>query len=104
MSFTSLILASLLAVVAGHAAGLAPIEQVDTRIGAEERGYCVPGACLPQASINPSPDTLAVPPSGYDKRMKSGFSTLAFAYGDWCRVAVAFEHHAHASVPVEVWW
>ncbi|MEO5914801.1 MAG: GH92 family glycosyl hydrolase [Luteolibacter sp.] len=54
---------------------LAPINLVDPLIGAEGTGGCVPGACLPQSSIYPSPDTLAVSPSGY----KAGSAVVGFA-------------------------
>lgn len=54
---------------------LAPVDLVDTLIGAEDTGSCVPGACLPQSSIYPSPDTLAVSPSGY----KAGSPIVGFA-------------------------
>lgn len=42
-----------------------PVDFVDPLIGAEGQGYCVPGVCLPQSSIYPSPDVLKVAPSGY---------------------------------------
>jgi len=54
---------------------LAPIDLIDPLIGAESTGYCVPGACLPQASIYPSPNTLAVSPSGY----RVGSDVVGFA-------------------------
>ena len=54
---------------------LAAIDLIDPLIGAEDTGYCVPGACLPQSSIYPSPNTLAVAPSGY----KAGSNVVGFA-------------------------
>ncbi|MFC7337854.1 GH92 family glycosyl hydrolase [Haloferula chungangensis] len=51
--------------VGGSEVPLDPIDLIDPLVGAEGRGYCVPGACLPQSSIYPSPDTVAVAPSGY---------------------------------------
>lgn len=54
---------------------LAAIDLVDPLVGAADTGYCVPGACLPQSSIYPSPDTLAVSPSGY----KAGSNVVGFA-------------------------
>lgn len=52
-----------------------PIGLIDPLLGAEDTGYCVPGACLPQSSIYPSPNTLAVAPSGY----KAGSPVVGFA-------------------------
>lgn len=57
------------------AGDLDAVDLIDPLIGAEGTGYCVPGACLPQSSIYPSPDTLAVAPSGY----KAGSSVVGFA-------------------------
>lgn len=54
---------------------LEPVDLIDPLIGAEDTGYCVPGACLPQSSIYPSPNTLAVAPSGY----KAGGHVVGFA-------------------------
>lgn len=53
----------------------AAIDLIDPLLGAEDTGYCVPGACLPQSSIYPSPNTLAVAPSGY----KAGSPVVGFA-------------------------
>lgn len=52
-----------------------PVDHVDPLIGSEDQGYCVPGVCLPHSSIYPSPDTIAVSPSGY----KAGSDVVGFA-------------------------
>lgn len=52
-----------------------PIDFVDPLIGAEGRGYCVPGPCLPHSSIYPSPDVVSVSPSGY----KAGDDVVGFS-------------------------
>ncbi len=38
---------------------------VDPLIGSAGRGSCMPGPCLPHASIYPSPETLGATPGGY---------------------------------------
>ncbi len=65
------------------AGDLAAIDLIDPLIGAEGAGYCVPGACLPQSSIYPSPNTtgsnasdaVVKAPSGY----VSGKPVVGFA-------------------------
>lgn len=42
-----------------------PADVVDPLIGVLDTGSCVPGPCLPNGSIYPSPDTLAASPGGY---------------------------------------
>ncbi|MES2659566.1 MAG: GH92 family glycosyl hydrolase [Verrucomicrobiota bacterium] len=54
---------------------LAAIDLVDPLIGAADTGSCVPGACLPQSSIYPSPNTVTAAPSGY----KAGSNVIGFA-------------------------
>ena len=72
-----------LALAAGRclAGELAPEDRVDPMIGAgtvvadDHLGACMPGPCLPHASIYPSPETLEPLPSGYN----SGQSIVGFA-------------------------
>ncbi|GAT31470.1 alpha-1,2-mannosidase [Terrimicrobium sacchariphilum] len=60
----------------GGGADVAPVDLVDPTIGTGV-GSCMPGPCLPHASIYPSPDTLAPKPSGYNRKEHIvGFSQL----------------------------
>lgn len=42
-----------------------PADHVDPHIGVAGTGSCLPGPCLPHASLYPSPETLGSRPSGY---------------------------------------
>ncbi len=57
--------ASWLFSVALPAAPLPVEDLVDPFIGSAGRGSCMPGPCLPHASIYPSPETLDATPGGY---------------------------------------
>ena len=48
-----------------RAAPLSVEDLVDPFIGSAGRGSCMPGPCLPHASIYPSPETLGATPGGY---------------------------------------
>ncbi|MDB6076856.1 MAG: alpha,2-mannosidase, partial [Akkermansiaceae bacterium] len=52
-----------------------PADVVDPLIGVLDTGSCVPGPCLPNGSIYPSPDTLTAAPGGY----KQGSNVVGFA-------------------------
>src|SRR5258708_3678789 len=54
-----------------------PEELVDPFIGSVGQGSCMPGPCLPHASIYPSPETLKPKPSGYSSEQPIvGFAQL----------------------------
>jgi predicted alpha-1,2-mannosidase len=54
-----------------------PADVVDTLIGVLDAGSCVPGPCLPNSSIYPSPDTLTPNPGGYTRNSPVvGFAQL----------------------------
>ena len=64
-----------LSVAAGEDSGVSRL--VDPLIGVVGHGSCMPGPCLPHASIYPSPDTLKSAPSGYvEGKEVVGFSQL----------------------------
>jgi len=71
----------LVVVIALAAAGVRaadPVDLVDPMYGvAAGRGTCIPGPCLPNGSIHPSPDTLKPSPNGYVRTEPIvGFSQL----------------------------
>ncbi|WP_309386724.1 GH92 family glycosyl hydrolase [Cerasicoccus frondis] len=86
---------------------------VDVWIGAIGAGSCPPGACLPQSSIYPSPNTDAAASSGY----AAGSSVVGFAqihatgagsstlsYGNFLvspRIGLDIDEDDHASVLVD---
>ena len=77
MKIASLLL--LVSLAAATAIGQSPAERIDPLIGSEGvgRGSCMPGPCLPHASVYPSPDSDRPQPSGYDDRGGIvGFSPL----------------------------
>ena len=60
-----------------EAADPSPVEQIDPMTGAVAAGSCMPGPCLPHASVYPSPDSDSVRTSGYNYRGGIvGFSQL----------------------------
>lgn len=84
-----------------------PVDLVNPMIGTGV-GACMPGPCLPHASIYPSPDTLAPRPSGYNhKEPIVGFSQLHTqgtggkpSYGNFLispQIGLEIQESAHAS-------
>lgn len=56
---------------------ISPADFVDPFIGVTESGSCMPGPCLPHASVYPSPNTIKCSPGGYAFRERiSGFAQL----------------------------
>jgi predicted alpha-1,2-mannosidase len=86
------------------------LNSVDPMIGVTGPGSCVPGPCLPNGSIHPSPDTLAPANGGYHRGPNPqivGFSQLHVqgtggtkTYGNFLispQIGLAIDEPAHAS-------
>ena len=94
-------------------AAAGPVDSVDPMIGTDV-GSCMPGPCLPHASIYPSPDTTLSQPSGYRPGQPIvGFSQLHAqgtgglpSYGNllvWPQTGdVQIDEAAHASPATDV--
>ena len=65
MDFRSVLWALFVLLFAGSALAENPIDLVDPFIGVRGAGSCVPGPCLPNGSIHPSPDTDPPDNGGY---------------------------------------
>ena len=100
------------AMVAGCLACRAsPLDSVDLMIGVRGDGSCIPGPCLPNGSIHPSPDTFKAGNGGYAKGDTGGgvvgFSQLhaqgsggVKSYGNFLvspQVGLAIEEAGHVS-------
>ena len=92
-------------------AAIDPVDRVDPMIGTAV-GSCMPGPCLPHASIYPSPDTLAPRPSGYNPQEPIvGFAQLhtqgtggKSSYGNFLispQIGLQIQEKNHASPKAE---
>ncbi|HEX3356916.1 MAG TPA: GH92 family glycosyl hydrolase [Tepidisphaeraceae bacterium] len=91
-----------------HAADV--LDSIDPMIGVTGAGSCVPGSCLPNGSIHPSPDTLQPANGGYHRGPNPqivGFSQLHVqgtggtkSYGNFLvspQIGLAIDEASHAS-------
>jgi predicted alpha-1,2-mannosidase len=109
----SRVLATLCVCSASLSAAPLPLEElVDPLIGSAGRGSCMPGPCLPHASIYPSPETLTATPGGYmGDQPIVGFAQLHTqgaggnpSYGNFLitpRLGLAIKEAEHASPKAE---
>lgn len=78
MSFLKLFILGLMTLLyfTGNSQNL-PVDYVDPFIGVVNHGACMPGPCLPHASVYPSPNTIKCNNGGYALNEKiSGFAQL----------------------------